>query len=98
MTFDDFAEQHDASSGRMICLRTGRRMLCRRGSDGESVGMPDVMQVQRRVKDALQGHHGEQEHEDESERAAALRHGGQKSQPGHEQGGRHRRASTQSLP
>ena len=82
----------------MICLGTGRCLLGRRGPDGEAVRMPDVMQVQRRVKDTLQGHHGEQEHEDESERTPALRHGGEKSQRGHEQGGRHRRVSTQRLP
>jgi hypothetical protein len=98
VTLDDFSEPHDRSSGRMICLRTGRRLLGRRGPDGEAVRMPDVMQVECRVKDALQGHHGEQEHEGESERAPALRHGGEKSQRGHEQGGRHRRVSTQSLP
>jgi hypothetical protein len=98
VTLDDFAEQHDRSGGRMICLRTGRRLLGRRGPDGEAVRMPDVMQVQRRVKDTLQGHHGEQEHEGKSEGAPALRHGGQKGQRGHEQGGRHRRVSTQSLP
>jgi hypothetical protein len=98
VTLDDFPEPHDRSGRGMICLRTGRRLLCRRGPDGEAVRMPDVMQVQRRVKDALQGHHGEQEHEGESERAPALRHGGEKSQPGHEQSGRHRRVSTQSLP
>jgi hypothetical protein len=98
VTLDDFAEEYDWSGGRMICLRTCRRLLGWRGPDGEAVGMPDVMQVQRRVKDALEGHHGEQEHEGESERAPALRHGGEKSQSGHEQGGRHRRVSTQSLP
>ena len=98
MTLDDFAEPHDQGGGRMICLRTGRRLLGRRGPDGEAVRMPDVMQVQRRVKDALEGHHGEDEHEGESERPPALRRGGEKSQRGHEQGGRHRRVSTQSLP
>jgi len=98
VTLDDFPEPHDGSGGRMLCLRSGRRLLGRRGPDGEAVRMPGVMQVQRRVKDALQGHHGEQEHEGESERAPALRHGGEKSQRGHEQGGRHRRVSTQSLP
>ena len=98
MTLDDFAEQHDRSGGRMICLGIGRRLLRRRGSDGEAVRMPDVVQVQRRVKDTLEGHRGEQEHEGESERTPALRHGGEKSQRGHEQGGSHRRVSTQSLP
>jgi len=82
----------------MICLGSGRRLLGRRGSDGEAVRMPDVMQVQGRVKDAFEGHHGEQEHEDDGERAPTLRHGGQKSQRRHEEGGRHRGVSTQGLP
>ena len=82
----------------MICLGTGRRLLGRRGPDGEAVRMPDVMPMQGRVEDAFEGHHGEQEHEDDGERAPTLRHGGQKSQRGHEQGGRHRGVSTQSLP
>src|SRR5436309_2777665 len=69
VALDDVAEQHDRSGGRMICLGTGRRLLGRRGPNGEAVRMPDVMQVQGRVKDAFEGHHGEQEHEDDGERA-----------------------------
>ena len=60
--------------------------------------MPEVVQVQSRVEHALEGHHREQEHEGDGEGAPALRHGGQQSQPGHEQGGRGRRVSTQGLP
>ena len=82
----------------MIWIGTGRRLLGRRGPDGEAVRMPDVVQVESRVEHSLEGHHGEQEHEGDGERAPALGHGDEQGQRGHEEGGRHGCVSTQGFP
>ena len=71
----------DFRGGRADC----RVRLCgdlpgRGRADGKAVRVPNLLQMQRRMREAFQRDHGEQENEGEGEGAPTLREGRKESQ------------------
>src|SRR5688500_10293970 len=63
------SEQDGGRGGRELGVRAQRRGGRRGRSDGETVGMGHVVQMERGVEDALEAGHRHHEHECEGERA-----------------------------